>query len=168
MNKDITPTPGTSADQDSSVSAEVAASSTSRRRFSRNAIVGGAVMLSLGNRAAWATSSACLSPMLLQSYFNNVGGFTSVHGDLLTTVNNIKSRTSGNSLETLTADDGYMLRYNNDGEICASSCTDNPVGTVENGKDEEGTRVCPGATPAASPTPTPTPTPSGRGAGQFK
>jgi len=48
-----------------------------RRRFSRSAIVGSAVVLSLGNRAAWGNSQlvGCMSLATIQS-FNPTGGPT--------------------------------------------------------------------------------------------
>mgnify|MGYP003703312193 CR=1 FL=1 len=49
-----------------------------RRRFSRNAIMGSAVVLSLGNRAAWGQTIGCMSVMTLES-FNPDTGFASAH-----------------------------------------------------------------------------------------
>ena len=44
---------------------------TSRRKFTRNALVGGAVLLTLSNRSAWgATITTCISTNLLVSYAN--------------------------------------------------------------------------------------------------
>lgn len=44
---------------------------TSRRKFTRSALIGGAVLLTLSNRSAWgATASACISTNLLVSYAN--------------------------------------------------------------------------------------------------
>ena len=40
----------------------------SRRKFTRNVLVGSAVLLTLGNRAAWGASSACISPNVWASY----------------------------------------------------------------------------------------------------
>lgn len=41
----------------------------SRRKFTRNALVGSAVLLTLSNRSAWgATATACISTSLLTSY----------------------------------------------------------------------------------------------------
>ena len=44
-----------------------------RRRFTRNAIAGGAVMLSLGNRAAWGATN-CMSVATLNSFDPNANG----------------------------------------------------------------------------------------------
>ena len=41
---------------------------TSRRRFSRSAIAGSAVLLSLGNRAAWGAQVGCMSVATLNSF----------------------------------------------------------------------------------------------------
>ena len=44
---------------------------TSRRKFTRNALVGSAVLLTLSNRGAWgATITTCISTNLLVSYTN--------------------------------------------------------------------------------------------------
>ena len=44
---------------------------TSRRKFTRNALVGSAVLLTLSNRSAWgATITTCISTNLLVSYVN--------------------------------------------------------------------------------------------------
>ncbi|CAA0123455.1 Uncharacterised protein [Halioglobus japonicus] len=40
----------------------------SRRRFSRSAIAGSAVLLSLGNRAAWGQTVGCMSVATLNSF----------------------------------------------------------------------------------------------------
>ncbi len=56
----------------------------SRRRFSRGALAGGAVLLSLGNRAAWGGGSPtvvdCMSVMTLNSFNPDTGMFMSAPG----------------------------------------------------------------------------------------
>ena len=72
-------------DQDSSVSHETDGDSTetfnktSRRRFTRNALVGGTVMLSLSNRAAWGQGMVdnCLSEPTWTSWVNGGDMFVS-------------------------------------------------------------------------------------------
>ena len=52
----------------------------SRRRFSRGALVGSAVLLSLGNRAAWGTGGypiGCMSLTTLNSFNPHTGMFVS-------------------------------------------------------------------------------------------
>ena len=53
----------------------------SRRRFSRGAIAGGAVLLSLGNRAAWGTGGGhpigCMSLTTIASFNPTTGMFVS-------------------------------------------------------------------------------------------
>ena len=55
--------------------AEATPSDANRRRFTRNALVGSAVLLSLGNRAAWgqAVPDECLSLPTWNSYTPGVG-----------------------------------------------------------------------------------------------
>jgi hypothetical protein len=50
-----------------------------RRRFSRSAIVGSAVLLSLGNRAAWGTSNVvgCMSLATINSFDPTKNAFVS-------------------------------------------------------------------------------------------
>lgn len=43
-------------------------SNPQRRRFSRNAIVGGGVLLSLGNRSAWGATLGCMSVATINSF----------------------------------------------------------------------------------------------------
>lgn len=52
---------------------------TNRRRFSRSAIVGSAVLLSLGNRAAWGGGATvgCMSVATLNSFNPSTGHFVS-------------------------------------------------------------------------------------------
>jgi hypothetical protein len=58
------------------------ASTTTRRRFARNAVVGGAVLATLGNRAAWGQTECnedpCLSANAWASF--NMNGWTSYIG----------------------------------------------------------------------------------------
>lgn len=49
----------------------------SRRRFSRSAIAGSAVLLSLGNRAAWGQQVGCMSVATLNSFNPSTGMFIS-------------------------------------------------------------------------------------------
>lgn len=49
----------------------------SRRRFSRGALAGGAVLLSLGNRAAWGQPIGCMSLTTLNSFDPTTGMFVS-------------------------------------------------------------------------------------------
>lgn len=49
----------------------------SRRRFSRSAIAGSAVLLSLGNRAAWGNQVGCMSVATLNSFNPSEGMFVS-------------------------------------------------------------------------------------------
>jgi hypothetical protein len=48
-----------------------------RRRFSRSAIAGSAVLLSLGNRAAWGQTVGCMSVATLNSFDPTNGVFIS-------------------------------------------------------------------------------------------
>ena len=48
-----------------------------RRRFSRSAIAGSAVLLSLGNRAAWGQQIGCMSVATLNSFNPSKGVFIS-------------------------------------------------------------------------------------------
>tara|TARA_R110002072_G_scaffold84388_24_gene191484 strand:- start:15101 stop:15490 length:390 start_codon:yes stop_codon:yes gene_type:complete len=48
-----------------------------RRRFSRSAIAGSAVLLSLGNRAAWGQQVGCMSLATLNSFNPSTGMFIS-------------------------------------------------------------------------------------------
>ena len=54
---------------------------TSRRRFTRNAVVGSAVLVSLGNRAAWGQDpgETCMSATILASFVANGNKFASMH-----------------------------------------------------------------------------------------
>ncbi len=52
----------------------------SRRRFSRSAIAGSAVLLSLGNRAAWGGEVGCMSLATLNSFNPSTGTFMSAPG----------------------------------------------------------------------------------------
>ena len=64
---------------------ESGAANTNRRRFTRNAIVGSAVMLTLGNRAAWGDGTGgdapvqCVSTPTLLSYRAFGENFSSAH-----------------------------------------------------------------------------------------
>lgn len=49
----------------------------SRRRFSRSALAGSAVLLSLGNRAAWGQTIGCMSVATLNSFNPATGHFIS-------------------------------------------------------------------------------------------
>jgi hypothetical protein len=51
-----------------------------RRRFSRSAIAGSAVLLSLGNRAAWGAQVGCMSLATLNSFNPATGNFMSAPG----------------------------------------------------------------------------------------
>jgi len=51
-----------------------------RRRFARNALGGGAVMLSLGNRAAWGQTIGCMSIATINSFDPNTQMFMSAPG----------------------------------------------------------------------------------------
>lgn len=51
-----------------------------RRRFSRSAIAGSAVLLSLGNRAAWGGQVGCMSLATLNSFNPATGNFMSAPG----------------------------------------------------------------------------------------
>jgi hypothetical protein len=51
-----------------------------RRRFSRSAIAGSAVLLSLGNRAAWGAQVGCMSVATLNSFNPATGNFMSAPG----------------------------------------------------------------------------------------
>ena len=55
--------------------------SSTRRRFTRNGIVGSAVICSLGNRAAWGAvvNGTCLSTVTWTSFRNNDDVFISLH-----------------------------------------------------------------------------------------
>lgn len=69
-----------SAKERSDTVARPAVTDPSRRKFSRHAIAGSAVLLSLGNRAAWggATGNAgCMSVMTLNSFNPETGMFVS-------------------------------------------------------------------------------------------
>ena len=56
---------------DDSVSKVTEGPVTSRRTFTRNVLVGSAVLLTLSNRSAWAaTETVCVSTNLLMSYNN--------------------------------------------------------------------------------------------------
>jgi hypothetical protein len=54
----------------------------SRRRFTRNAVVGSAVLFSLGNRAAWGgenhSNETCMSRTILASFVANGNQFASL------------------------------------------------------------------------------------------
>lgn len=53
---------------------------TNRRRFTRNAVVGSAVIFSLSNRAAWGQDVTCMSTSILASFAGNGGlMFASAH-----------------------------------------------------------------------------------------
>ena len=54
------------------------AQNPNRRRFTRNAVVGSSVLLSLGNRAAWGVTPGCMSVMTLNSFDANSGTFASL------------------------------------------------------------------------------------------
>jgi hypothetical protein len=54
---------------------------TSRRRFTRNAVASGAVVFTLGNRAAWGAAhpdDICMSSALLTSFVANGNQFASL------------------------------------------------------------------------------------------
>jgi hypothetical protein len=54
---------------DASVPEVAESSGLSRRKFTRNVLVGSAVLLTLSNRSAWGDSvQYCVSPTLLESY----------------------------------------------------------------------------------------------------
>jgi len=74
------------AEVDSATAESSADQGASRRRFTRNALIGGTVLLSLGNRAAWANAvpGECLSQETWTSYVTNNYTFASLqpgHGD---------------------------------------------------------------------------------------
>lgn len=48
-----------------------------RRKFSRNALAGSAVLLSLGNRSAWGQTVGCMSVATLNSFNPTTGMFIS-------------------------------------------------------------------------------------------
>jgi hypothetical protein len=48
-----------------------------RRHFSRNALAGGAVLLSLGNRSAWGQTVDCMSLTTINSFNPTTGMFAS-------------------------------------------------------------------------------------------
>ena len=54
---------------------------TSRRKFTRNALVGSAVLLTLGNRSAWGADvvKACISTNVLVSYANGQASAVARH-----------------------------------------------------------------------------------------
>jgi hypothetical protein len=56
---------------------EGAVANASRRRFTRGAVIGGAVVLSLGNRAAWSdpVQSVCISDATWLSYVGDENRF---------------------------------------------------------------------------------------------
>lgn len=81
-----------SSDNDNAMSSEDTSSakagrvsSTNRRRFTRNAIAGSAVILSLGNRSAWGAKvdpANCMSVATLNSFNPNIAeGFASMPPD---------------------------------------------------------------------------------------
>ena len=65
---------------DSPLESSGEAPNTSRRRFSRSAIAGSAVLLSLGNRAAWGAQVGCMSVATLNSFNPATGNFMSAPG----------------------------------------------------------------------------------------
>lgn len=80
----------------------------SRRKFTRNALVGSAVLLTLGNRSAWGASSntlMCLSTNLLVSYENGMASAlngTQQETDIenfITTRDNFDSKDSNSSVD---------------------------------------------------------------------
>ena len=77
MDKEIDQSPDTqNMHAVQAVNAPFARTGASRRRFTRGAVLGGAVVLSLGNRAAWSTEVApvCLSANTLASAANYATG----------------------------------------------------------------------------------------------
>ena len=55
---------------------------SARRRFTRSAVVGGVVVASLGNRAAWGQATpVCMSQSILASFVDAGGQFLSAHPD---------------------------------------------------------------------------------------
>ena len=56
---------------------------SARRRFTRSAVLGGVVVASLGNRAAWgqAATPVCMSQSILASFADAGGQFLSAHPD---------------------------------------------------------------------------------------
>lgn len=56
---------------------------SSRRRFSRGALAGSAVLLSLGNRAAWGQPIGCMSLTTLNSFNPSTGMFVSAPSGIL-------------------------------------------------------------------------------------
>ena len=72
MDKDLEQTLEVEDKQaDSAVGPEAVSSRSSRRRFTRSAVVGGAVVLSLGNRAAWGNQVFCVSATTMASFAAN-------------------------------------------------------------------------------------------------
>ena len=72
MDKDLEQTLEVEDKQaDSAVGPEAVSSRSSRRRFTRSAVVGGAVVLSLGNRAAWSNQVFCVSATTMASFAAN-------------------------------------------------------------------------------------------------
>lgn len=72
MDKDLKQGPETQDCQ--AEKAPAAETGASRRRFARNAVLGSAVIFSLGNRAAWGTVHAddtCVSDSVLASFAAN-------------------------------------------------------------------------------------------------
>lgn len=74
MDKELEQIPDTTTKQDnSSAMGDTPVSDVSRRRFTRGAVVTGAVLVSLGNRAAWGVSPhnpVCVSDATWLSYTN--------------------------------------------------------------------------------------------------
>ena len=79
MDKDLEQAPDT---QESQVDiAPAADNAASRRRFTRNAVIGSAVIFSLGNRAAWGSYRAedtCVSNAMMASFVANGNQFASL------------------------------------------------------------------------------------------
>ncbi len=74
MDKEMDQSPDTQNTQ--AVDVPSAQAGASRRKFTRGAVLGGAVVLSLGNRAAWSTevTPVCLSANTLASAVNYRAG----------------------------------------------------------------------------------------------
>lgn len=94
-----------SAEADASQESTVAGSN--RRRFTRNAVVGSAVLFSLGNRAAWGADPTCLSATFLASFSNVAFSASPVGSDRY--LDELKAETilaPGNDGERYTDEDG--------------------------------------------------------------
>ncbi|MFV0275786.1 MAG: hypothetical protein ACK5HY_01185 [Parahaliea sp.] len=77
MDKELEKQEGQAAEQEGTAAGmgeSGIVSSQSRRQFAHRAAIGSAVMLTLGNRSAWAQSDRlCVSQYVWESYVNNPG-----------------------------------------------------------------------------------------------